>query len=94
MRLRKRRTDAKKRRPHKPEFKAKVALTAIAGELTMAEMLKKFDVHANQIAEWKKQLLSSAPDIFGKSVERTEKSEELIANLHAKSDRLRWRMIF
>ena len=74
----------RKRRTHKPEFKAKVALTAIAGELTMAEMIKKFDVHANQITEWKKQLLSSAPNVFGKSAEGTEESEELIASLHAK----------
>jgi transposase len=43
----------RKRRTHKPEFKAKVALAAIQSDLTMAEMVKKFDVHANQIAEWK-----------------------------------------
>ncbi len=54
----------RKRRTHKPEFKAKVALAAIAGELTMAEMVKKFDVHANQITDWKKQLLASAAGTF------------------------------
>jgi hypothetical protein len=36
---------------HKPEFKAKVALAAIQGDLTMAELVKKFDVHANQVTE-------------------------------------------
>jgi transposase-like protein len=55
----------RKRRTHKPEFKAKVALTAIQGDLTMAELVKKFDVHPNQISEWKKQLLGGAPDVFG-----------------------------
>ena len=46
----------KRKRPtHKPEFKAKVALTAILGDLNMAELIKKFDVHPNQISEWKKQ---------------------------------------
>jgi len=51
----------RKRRNHSPEFKAKVALAAIQGDLTMAELVKKFDVHANQIADWKKQLLNSRP---------------------------------
>ena len=78
----------RKRRTHKPEFKAKVALAAIAGELTMAEMIKKFDIHANQITEWKKQLLSSAPDVFGKSAQKAEDSAETISVLHAKIGQL------
>ena len=41
----------RKRRTHSPEFKAKVALAAIQGELTMSELVKKFDVHANQISD-------------------------------------------
>ncbi|ASJ72085.1 hypothetical protein [Granulosicoccus antarcticus] len=51
-------------RLHKPELKAKVALTAIKGELTMAEMVKKFDVQTPQVTQWKKQLLASAGDTF------------------------------
>ena len=78
----------RKRRTHKPEFKAKVALTAIQGELTMAEMVKKFDVHANQITEWKKQLLSGAQDVFGSSVNLSEESEQAIQTLHAKIGQL------
>ena len=58
----------RKRRTHKPEFKAKVALTAIQGDLTMAELVKKFDVHPNQISEWKKQLLGGALSPFVKVV--------------------------
>ena len=78
----------RKRRTHKPEFKAKVAMTAVQGELTMAEMVKKFDVHANQITEWKKQLLSGASDVFGDGVSKTEAAEETIQELHAKIGQL------
>ena len=62
----------RKRRTHKPEFKAKVALVAVQGDLTMAELVKKFDVHANQVNEWKKQLLSSAPEMFGSTTNSKE----------------------
>lgn len=78
----------RKRRNHKPEFKAKVALTAIQGDLTMAELIKKFDVHANQVTEWKKQLLNGASDVFGSSVIKTEESEGAIQELHAKIGQL------
>ncbi len=73
-----------KRRTHLPEFKSKVALAAIKGDLTMAEMVKKYDVHANQITEWKKQLLSGAPDVFGKGARKAEDAEEAVQALHAK----------
>ena len=46
--------------------KAKVAFAAVQGDLAMAALVKKFDVHPNQITDWKKQLLDSAPDLFGK----------------------------
>lgn len=78
----------RKRRTHSPEFKSKVALAAIRGDLTMAEMVKKFDVHANQITEWKKQLLSGAADVFGKSAKKTEESEEAVQALRAKIGQL------
>ena len=45
------------RRNHSPAFKAKVALTAIKGEKTLAELAEQFDVHANQITSWRTQLL-------------------------------------
>jgi len=45
-----------KRRTHSPEFKCKVALAVVKGDLTMAELVKKFKVHASQVTEWKKQL--------------------------------------
>jgi len=78
----------RKRRTHKPEFKAKVALAAVQGDLTMAELVKKFDVHANQVTEWKKQLLSSAPEVFGSTTNSKEESEEEVQALRAKIGQL------
>jgi len=78
----------RKRRNHSPEFKAKVALATLQGDLTMAELVKKFDVHANQIADWKKQLLSNASDVFGKGAQKAEESAETIEQLHAKIGQL------
>ena len=78
----------RKRRTHKPEFKAKVALAALQGNLTMAEIMKKFDVHANQVTDWKKQLLSSAPEVFGRTTTNKEESEEEVQVLHAKIGQL------
>ena len=78
----------RKRRTHSPEFKAKVAMAACKGDMTMAELVKKYDVHANQITDWKKQLLTNAPDVFGKGAQKAEASEETIEQLHAKIGRL------
>ena len=75
----------RKRRTHSPDFKAKVALAAINGDMTMPELVKKFDVHANQIVDWKAQLLSGASDVFGKGA---QKAAETIGQLHAKIGQL------
>ncbi len=48
------------RRNHTSAFKAKVALAAMKGDKTMAELAQQFDVHANQVAEWKRQLQERA----------------------------------
>ncbi|MCM2435381.1 IS3 family transposase [Agrobacterium rosae] len=53
------------RRNHSPTFKAKVALAAIRGEQTLVELSQQFDVHANQIKQWKDQLLEGATGVFG-----------------------------
>ena len=52
------------RRNHSPQFKAKVALAALRGEQTMAELAQKFDVHPNQITQWKTQLLERYAEVF------------------------------
>jgi transposase len=53
------------RRTHTPAFKAKVAHAAIKGELTLAQLAEHFDVHPNQITQWKAQLQESAANVFG-----------------------------
>src|SRR5947209_18937578 len=53
------------RRNHTPAFEAKVALAAVKGEKTLAELAEQFDVHANQITTWKAQLLDGAAAVFG-----------------------------
>ena len=49
------------RRTHNPAFKAKVALAAIKGEKTLAELAQQYDVHPNQITAWKAQVLTGPP---------------------------------
>src|ERR1035437_9319109 len=53
------------RRNHTPAFKGKVALAAIKGEKTLSELAQLFDVHPNQITQWKAQLQDGAADGFG-----------------------------
>ena len=53
------------RRNHTPAFKAKVALAAIKGDRSLAQLAEQFDVHPNQITMWKSQLEGGAADVFG-----------------------------
>ena len=53
------------RRNHTPTFKAKVALAAIKGDRTLAQLAEQFDVHPNQITSWKAQLEERVADVFG-----------------------------
>ena len=73
------------RRNHTPAFKAKVALAAIKGEMTLAQLAEHFDVHANQITTWKAQLQEGAADVFGPSGDKgTAQPAVDVKSLHAK----------
>ena len=74
------------RRNHSPTFKAKVALDAVRGEKTLAELAKQHDVHANQIVDWKNQLLTRAAGVFGADTAALPAVD--LKELHAKIGRL------
>lgn len=77
------------RRTHSAVFKTKVALAAMGGGKTLAELDQQFEVHLNQIAEWKRQLSERAAEIFGGGAASTEPPVDLRA-VHAKIGQLRW----
>src|SRR5690242_3388789 len=73
------------RRNHTPAFKAKVALAAVKGEKTLAELAQQFDVHANQITTWKAQLLDGAAGVFGSEPRAASTAPAVdVKTLHAK----------
>ncbi|MCO6180982.1 IS3 family transposase [Ciceribacter sp. RN22] len=73
------------RRNHSPAFKAKVALAAIRGEQTLVELSQQFDVHANQIKQWKDQLLEGATGVFGDETKAEPPGPTIdVKTLHAK----------
>ena len=73
------------RRNHTPAFKAKVALAAIKGEKTLAELAQLFDVHPNQITQWKAQLQEGAAEVFGSGGSTGPATPSIdVKTLHAK----------
>jgi len=78
-----------KRRQFSADFKAKVALEAIRGELTVAEIAKKYEVHPNMIAGWKRRLSEEAAGLFARGGnDRDKASEAQVKELHAKIGQL------
>ena len=80
---------SKKRRKFSAEFKAKVALDALSGESTVAELASKYGVHTNQITKWKKQAKEGVVASFaGKAQADQQDNEARIKELHAKIGQL------
>jgi transposase-like protein len=75
------------RRNHAAAFKAKVALEAIKGEKTVTEIAQRFDVHPNQVTEWRRQLVERAADVFGGAATPSQPPIDVKA-LHAKIGQL------
>ena len=77
------------RRNHTAAFKAKVALAAVKGEKTLLELAQQFDVHANQITQWKSQLLEGAAGVFGGEAKAGPAEAAVdLKSLHAKIGQL------
>jgi transposase len=78
------------RKRHDAAFKAKVALEAAKGEKTMAQLSSEFGVHANQIRQWKKQLLEELPRLFSDRRTKKEKdNDELQSELYRQIGQLK-----
>ena len=78
------------RREHSAAFKAKVALEAVKGEKTVAQLSSDFGIHANLIRQWKKHLLKEPPDLFSSRKIRSEKDRsELESELYRQIGQLK-----
>jgi transposase len=81
-------TKRRPRRNHSTGFKAKVALAAIRGGKTLNELAEQFEVHPNQIVQWKQQLLSHAEEVFSRGGKKSAEPGPTVAELHAKIGKL------
>lgn len=79
----------KKRRTFSAEFKARVALEALSGAHTLAELSAKHNVHPNMIAQWKRKAQEKLPELFAKKGDRSDATREAeMKELHAKIGQL------
>ena len=78
------------RKSYDAAFKAKVALEAVKGEKTMAQLSSEYGVHVNQIGQWQKRLLQEVPDIFSERRRKQEdETEEMTAELYRQIGQLK-----
>jgi len=78
------------RKNHDSAFKAKVALEAIKGEKTMAQISSEYGVHANQIRQWRQRLLEEMPGVFSDRRQKKDKqNEEMTAELYRQIGQLK-----
>ena len=77
----------RRRRNHSSAFKDKVAIAAIEGDQPLAALAQRFDVHPNQITQWKAELMERAGEVFATVAEKKEADPD-IKTLHAKIGQL------
>jgi len=78
------------RRKHNPSFKAKVALEALKGEASIAEIASRYEVHPNLVTKWKKALQDEAASIFGEDhAKKKQQDENLVAQLYQQIGQLK-----
>ncbi len=78
------------RKNHSAAYKAKVALEAVKGEKTIAQLSSKYGAHSNQIGQWRKRLLEELPTLFSDKRKKAEKDrEELESELYRQIGRLK-----
>ena len=71
------------RRNHSPAFEARVALEALKGEKTVAEIAKPYEVHPNPVTRWKKELLDGVALVFGGDPGESPRDQEKLQELRA-----------
>lgn len=76
------------RRNHTSAFMAKIAVAALRGDQMLAELAEQYDVHPNQVQDWKKRPVEGADDIFGGHAVETEHKERKVEKLHTKIGQL------
>lgn len=77
-----------KRKQHSAQFKAQVAMAALAGDKTLAELASEFGVHPTMISTWKQELVKNAKDLFERGNKKAEDPQKVIDNLHRKIGQL------
>ncbi len=75
---------SQKRRNHSPDFKAKVALSAIKGDETLSELSRRYNINANLMVKWKKLLLENSAEVFASGKGLAPDRESEIKSLQAK----------